>query len=113
MPSQHQQYIDNFDARSHYSDSVAINALYSVGTSGASGGSGIAGGSGVGAGGGGSLSGAGIEGVHHPIEKYPKSYSTCGTLRGSYFKSNQSLCSCNAETEVCIANLMIFYENVI
>lgn len=98
MPSQ-QQYIDNFDARSHYSDSIAINALYSVGSSAA----GIsAGGAGTSASGGASasVSGPGIEGIHHPTEKYPKSYSNCGTLRGSYFKSNQSLCSCNAETEV-------------
>lgn len=82
MPTQ-SQYIDNYDARSHYSDSAAaVTTLYSVG----------AGGSNSITGGGGAM-----ESVHLPIGR---ALSNCGTLRGSYFKSNQSLCSCNAETEV-------------
>lgn len=84
MPTQN-QYIDNYDARSHYSDSAAaVTTLYSVGAGGSSS---VSGGGGGGA----------IESVHLPVGR---ALSNCGTLRSSYFKSNQSLCSCNAETEV-------------
>lgn len=63
-----------FDSRSHYSDSAANNNFYHVG----------------------SLRN------HRGDDQLVKSHSNYGSLRGSLLKSNQSLCSCNAETEVSL-----------
>lgn len=61
-----------FDSRSHYSDTAASNNFYHA------------------------------ENVRHHRgdDQFAKSHSNYGSLRGSLLKSNQSLCSCNAETEV-------------
>ena len=77
MPSQHQYADNNFDARSHFSDSAATNnALFTLGS-------------------------LNRVAPNTTDDKYNRTHSSnFGTLRGSHFKSNQSLCSCNAETEV-------------
>lgn len=85
MPSQNQYSNDNFDARSHYSDSAATttatnNALYNFG----------------------SLNRTLKDGSKGCTRAYSNCSGGGGTLRTSHFKSNQSLCSCNAETEVFI-----------
>lgn len=67
-----------FDSRSHYSDSAANNNFYHVG----------------------SLRN------HRGDDQLVKSHY--GSLRGSLLKSNQSLCSCNAETEVSLFMRFIF-----
>ncbi|KAG4072428.1 hypothetical protein HA402_004360 [Bradysia odoriphaga] len=61
-----------FDSRSHYSDSAANNNFYHVGS---------------------------LRNQHRGDDQLVKSHSNYGSLRGSLLKSNQSLCSCNAETE--------------
>ncbi len=71
-----------FDSRSHYSDSAANNNFYHVGSLRS----------------------------HRGDDQLVKSHSNYGSLRGSLLKSNQSLCSCNAETEVslfCFVNYNI------
>lgn len=63
-----------FDSRSHYSDSAANNNNYYHAGS--------------------------LRNHHRGDDQLVKSHSNYGSLRGSLLKSNQSLCSCNAETEV-------------
>lgn len=63
-----------FDSRSHYSDSATNNNFYHAG----------------------SLRN------QRGDDQLVKSHSNYGSLRGSLLKSNQSLCSCNAETEVSL-----------
>lgn len=102
QPSANSQFSDsNYDARSHYSDSAA--APVTATTTSLFGGSASGGNGGGGAGGHGSAMGGAIDEIipHPPLAK-----AFSNTMRGtSYFKSNQSLCSCNADTEVDVSTV--------